>query len=233
MLLDVLLPNRCAGCELPGLALCAGLPRLADPACATPLRPLRVARSLAGQALRGVQRAKAGVRIGPCRHRLRRPRPTGRAGVEGAWPATARARGRRSRGRDAHSAGRRDARFRSGRRRARARARAPAGGSSRRTARPAVGAARAAARRAGASGRAAARAGAEGAASKCRRCVRFGARFADARVPDRRCLREWCDRRRSCVRAASRRRPESGGGDVRTSRALSFGQLRTGFVNLG
>ena len=61
VLLDVLLPQRCAACELPGAAL-RGLPRLADPALAAALRSLRLPGSMARAALCRVQRAADRVR---------------------------------------------------------------------------------------------------------------------------------------------------------------------------
>ena len=77
VLLDVLLPQRCAACELPGARALRRLPRRADPALAAALRPLRRARSLAGAALRGVQRAADRVRDRAGGDRLRRARPRG------------------------------------------------------------------------------------------------------------------------------------------------------------
>jgi hypothetical protein len=71
-------------CELPGLA---------DPARSPRLRPLRVARAVAGPALRRVRGPAARVLGRPRRHRLRRACTSTRSSLEGARAAPPRARG--------------------------------------------------------------------------------------------------------------------------------------------
>ena len=86
-LLGLLLPSRCAACDVPGPSLCtecrAALVRIAAPG----LRAVRVPRRMARASLRRVQRPQALVRAGKGSARVRRAGATARLRLEGARAA--------------------------------------------------------------------------------------------------------------------------------------------------
>ena len=226
MLLDVLLPQRCAACELPGPALCDGcrdsLIRLAPPLCgrcgAPGAWPVRRCAECSGRRL-AFATARAAILY---------DEPRGGSCRPGRSVASDGSRARRLRSSPRRSPGRTWRRSRS--------CRPTRDRAIQRGHRPAESLARELGRvwelpvqrlvRQSPVGRAATWARAEGATAQRRRGIRAGTCCTGARVPRRRRLHERRHGGGCSVRAAARRRSESGGGDARTSRALRLHKNR-------
>ncbi len=196
------------------------LPRLADPAGAAALRPLRLSRRLAGAAVCRVRRPEDRVRDRARGDRLRRHRPAVRPGVEGAGAASARSGGGSDHRRDTLAPSRPGACVRSVRRRPRTRSGTPAGRGARSRARACLGAAGCTAHRSCALGRSPAGPRVAGASAERSRRVRLGASVAATRLPRRRRLHERRNCRGGRLRAAPGRRSQGGGDHARAGRAL-------------
>ena len=223
MLLDVLLPHRCAACGVPGSAFCAGchdaLIRLAPPLCdrcgSPGAWPVKRCAECSGRRIAFASARAAIVYDEPARRFVQ------------AWKE----HGQRRLAREAAAIVAETL----SRPAVAAIGFVPADGERalRRGHRPAEALARELGRvwelpvaplpPAFALGRASARAGAAGAAAERSRCVRPGARVACPSLPGRRHLHERRHRRRRGVRASAGRRTKSGGGDVGARRSLSRG----------
>jgi hypothetical protein len=210
-------------------ALCT-LPRLAHPARAASLRPLRRSRGVAGSSVRGMWRPASRVRERPGRARVRAAGSQVRGRLEGGWPEAALCLSRVTRRRGRAVASRRRPDVRSRRSRPPSRARSLAAGAARARARAPLGASGRAAAAAHASDQAPARARSARAAAQRRGSVRRVRACAPARLPRGRRLHNRFNGECLCVGAAARRCPESGGRRLGASGSLRLSGARRFFA---